>query len=255
MASRAQAQGAPPGFKAEARGVAQTVATALLIALVLRVLLFQPFTIPSDSMEPGLQAGDYMVASKFSYGWSRHSLPFSLPLFHGRILGREPRRGDVIVFKLPRDAGRTDYVKRLIGLPGDRVQLLDGRLLINGRAIPQQALGPLRDAGDPAREVQGVRETLDGRAYETLRERPAPETESTDVYVVPQGQYFFMGDNRDNSLDSRWPGGVGVGFVPAEDLVGRAEFVLLSWRRGASLWKPWTWLLDLDPARLLRRIR
>jgi signal peptidase I len=232
----------------------RTVVYALLIALVLRTILFQPYTIPSDSMEPGLLVGDYIIVSKYSYGWSRHSLPFSPPLFHGRILGREPHRGDIVVFQLPRDESET-YIKRLIGLPGDRVQVVHSTVFVNGKPIPRTLIGPGQDPDMPETPVTQYRETkASGRSYVTLFRSPEQDYENTDVYVVPQGQYFFMGDNRDNSLDSRWPGGVGVGFVPAENLVGKAQIILASWRGGASLLKPWTWV-HIRPGRFFHALK
>jgi signal peptidase I len=232
----------------------KTVAYALLIALVLRVIVFQPYTIPSSSMEPGLVTGDYIVVSKWPYGWSRASIPFDLPLFHGRIRGREPRRGDVVVFRLPRDPGEA-YIKRLIGLPGDRVQVIGGEVRVNGKPIPRQFTGLAEDHDAPGRIVPRVVETAAaGKPYVTFGGARDGEGDNTQVYVVPPGRYFMMGDNRDNSLDSRWPKDVGVGFVPAENLVGRAEVVMLSWREGASIFKPWTWL-SLDASRFLQRVR
>lgn len=233
--------------------IVKTVVYALLIALVLRVLFFQPFTIPSASMEPNLLEGDYIIVSKWSYGYSRHSIPFSPPVFDGRILGQEPQRGDVVVFKLPRD-GRTDYIKRLIGLPGDRVQMRRGQLYVNGEMIPRKALPPVMiDSGYGfTRSVERYQETLpNGRTYVTYDFGPGGELDDTPVFVVPEGHYFFMGDNRDNSLDSRAPDG-GVGFVPADHLVGKAQIILLSWERGASIFKPWTWVMDARPSRFAK---
>jgi signal peptidase I len=242
-----------PGLEAGGLEPAKTIAYALLLALALRTLLFQPFTIPSDSMEPALQSGDYMVVSKFDYGFSRYSLPLAPPFGDGRVLARQPRRGDVIVFKLPRD-NSIDYVKRLIGLPGDRVQVTHGVVWLNGRPLAQQPLGLTRDPDNPGRIVTRVRETQpDGRSYLTFHEDADHDGENTDVYVVPQGQYFFMGDHRDNSLDSRWPTAFGVGFVPAANLEGRARMVLLSWKPGAAILKPWTWL-DLNRSRFFEPI-
>ena len=253
--------------------IVKTVVYALAIALFLRVLFFQPFTIPSESMEPALLRGDYIIVTKWSYGYSRHSIPFSPPIFSGRIFGHEPTRGDIIVFKLPRD-GHTDYIKRLIGLPGDRVQVRRGQVFINGVAVARQDLGRVEDPGAPGLTVEQFRETLpNGRSFVTFDEglRPA---DNTGVYVVPQGCYFMMGDNRDNSLDSRFNPGLagrddhgcrwtlpadaevgfeaGVGFVPAENLVGRAQLILLSWDSQASLFQPWTWFTHARPERFFR---
>lgn len=234
--------------------IARTVVYALLIALVLRVIVFQPYTIPSSSMEPGLRTGDYILTSKYAYGWSRASIPFNPPLPGGRLFFRAPKRGDVIVFRLPRDPNQV-WVKRLIGLPGDQVQVTGGQVRVNGVAIPQAPTTFTEDPEAPGRRVLQVLEPRpDGRRYVTFDEDRDHEGDTTGVYVVPVGHYFFMGDNRDNSLDSRWsPQAGGVGFVPAENLVGRAEWVLLSWQPGASILKPWTWV-KLRPSRFLRRV-
>lgn len=233
----------------------RTIGAALLGAVVFKVLLFQPFTIPSDSMEPLLLKGDYLVISKFSYGWSRVSIPFDPPLFRGRIFPRSPRRGDVVVFSLKEDGRRSDYVKRVIGLPGDRVQLIDSGLWINGRPVRREVLGPAADPDDPARQVARIRETLtDGRSWLTFVASPGGPAETTGVYVVPKNRVFLMGDNRDNSLDSRWPEGVGMGFVPIEAIEGRAERVLVAWRGGANLFEPWTWISRLDLSRAFKRL-
>lgn len=248
--------------------LAKTVIYALLIALVLRIVLFQPFTIPSASMEPTLLEGDYIIVSKFAYGWSRHSIPFSPLIGHGRLLGQQPKRGDIIVFKLPRD-GRTDYIKRLIGLPGDRIQVVHGVVHINGKPVVDRPLGSeqVESAFGEIRNVEQYQETLpNGKTFTINSFGPDGMADNTGVYVVPKGCYFMMGDNRDNSLDSRFdPGDVppgeascpwnrdvdqhispdlGVGFVPAEDLVGRADIILFSWKPGASIFKPWTWVTD-----------
>ena len=261
--------------------IIKTVAYALGIALVLRVLLFQPFTIPSASMEPNLYQGDYIIVSKFSYGYSKHSIPFSPPLFHGRILGRAPTRGDIGVFKLPRDSP-IDYIKRLVGLPGDKVQVRGGAVYINGKMLARKAQpSALVDTGYGfTQQVQRFAETNpEGRSYNIQDFGPDSRGDSTGVYVVPKGCYFFMGDNRDNSADSRFNPGTspfktgsgvcawdyemdqyigdetGVGFVPAENLVGRAQLILLSWNKNASLFKPWTWLLDARPSRFFRVLK
>lgn len=233
----------------ETAEVIKTVLYALAIALVLRIVLFQPFTIPSASMVPNLLVGDYVIVSKSAYGWSRHAIPFSPPLFEGRIFAREPARGDVIVFKLPRD-GRTDYVKRLIGLPGDRIDVRGGVLYINARMVPRQPISP--GPGGVAR----FRETLpNGVAYIVHDFGPDGDFDDVGGYIVPEDHYFFMGDNRDNSQDSRAPEAVGVGYVPAVNLEGKALWVLLSWDEGASLFKPWTWVTKARAGRSFRAVQ
>jgi signal peptidase I len=220
--------------------ILRTTGVALAIAVVLRVVLFQPFTIPSSSMEPGLVTGDYIVVSK---------------LFKGRFLDRMAQRGDVVVFRLPRDPSQT-WIKRVIGLPGDRVRVRGGRVFVNGTAIAQTPTGMIPDHDAPDRTVLQVAErTPNGRAYVTYDGGPGQPGDDTGDYVVPADHYFVMGDNRDNSLDSRFsPASGGVGLLPAENLVGRAKVVLVSWKEGASLYKPWTWL-DLQWDRLLKPIR
>jgi signal peptidase I len=239
--------------------IIKTIVYALLIALVLRVLLFQPFTIPSASMEPNLFEGDYIIVSKFNYGYSRHSFPVSLPesMFSGRLFGRAPTRGDIVVFKLPRD-NKTDYIKRLIGLPGDRIQVKQGLIYINDKPIIRKPMpSGTEDMGyGVLRPVQRYQETLpNGVSYLTNSYGNDNDVDNTGVYVVPEGHYFMMGDNRDNSLDSRFPLEVGVGFVPAENLEGPAQIVLLSWTPGASIFKPWTWVMNARPSRFFHMLR
>jgi len=242
------------GSSNEGMEIFKTIFFALLIALVLRVVLFQPFTIPSASMEPNLYEGDYIVVSKWSYGYSKHSIPFSPPVFNGRIMlpgvSQEPRRGDIVVFKLPRD-NETDYIKRLIGLPGDRIQMIDNVLFINGTAV--------RDVEMSRQDVQNLygtqtviqmRETLpEGREINIQDWGPGNISDNTPVFEVPAGHYFMIGDNRDNSQDSRYDESVGVGYVPAENLIGKAEIILFSWKPGASLWNPVSWFSKVQPSR------
>jgi signal peptidase I len=244
---------APSSSRSELRETLITVGYALAIALALRVILFQPVTIPSASMEPGVQEGDYVVVSKFDYGWSRASIPLNPPLPDGRLFGRPPRRGDVVVFRLPRDPN-IDYIKRVIGLPGDRIQLVHGTVLVNGVPNGRTPLDRVTDPTSPGVTVTRVRETNgDGRSYIAFDRGPDHDGDDTEVYRVPEGCYFMLGDNRDNSLDSRWPSEIGVGLVPAGNLVGRGRFILLSWRQGAAIFKPWTWL-NLDLARFGRSL-
>lgn len=237
----------------ETMEIIKTVVFALLIALVLRVLFFQPFTIPSASMEPNLYEGDYIVVSKWTYGYSKHSIPFSPPLFDGRILGKAPARGDIVVFKLPRD-NKTDYIKRLIGLPGDRVQMRDNVLYINDQAVPDAVVSQseFEDVFGP-RQVMRKRETLPGgRTFAIQDYGPGGDLDDTPVFEVPAGHYFFMGDNRDNSIDSRVGIAGGVGMVPEENLVGKAEIILFSWSPGASLFNPVSWFANVRPSRFFQ---
>jgi len=220
----------------------KTIAFALLIAMVLRIFLFQPFTIPSASMEPNLYEGDYIVVSKWSYGYSKHSIPFSPPLFDGRVMGSAPKRGDIVVFKLPRD-DKTDFIKRVIGLPGDRIQMISNKLYINGQPVEDVVVSE-RELNDifGMHPVAEVRETLpEGKSFMTQDFGPGNDLDDTGVYEVPVGHYFMMGDNRDNSIDSRVEQSSGVGMVPAENLVGKAQIILFSWKPGSSLWNPVSW--------------
>jgi signal peptidase I len=252
----------------------------VLVFLLLRTLIFQPFTIPSASDEPNFVQGDYIIVSKAAYGWSRHSIPLSPPLFSGRIFGRAPQRGDVVVFKLPRVLdGHVDYIKRLIGLPGDRIQVKNGVVYINGTAIPRTelALG-MGDVQNGYAPVQRYMETAsNGRRYIIQQDGTDGPADNTGVYVVPPHCYFVMGDNRDNSLDSRFdptmPAGAsgaatcgwndavdqylppesGVGFVPEENLVGRAVLVLFSWNPEAAA-RDGGGFLGLRPGRFARPV-
>jgi len=237
--------------------IVKTIVYALIIALFLRILFFQPFTIPSASMEPNLYEGDYIIVSKFSYGYSRHSIPFSPPLFEGRIMDKPAKRGDVAVFKLPSD-GHTDYVKRIIGVPGDRVQMKDGLLYVNDELVQRDMLSPVKTQTPyGAVEVARYQETLkDGRKFVTQDQGTDGQLDNTELFVVPEGFYFAMGDNRDNSLDSRVPAAIGgVGFIPADHLVGKAQIILLSWKPEASIFKPWTWVIDARPSRFFKILK
>ena len=232
--------------------IVKTIVFALLIAFVLRVLLFQPFTIPSASMEPNLYEGDYIIVSKWSYGYSKYSsgLPINLPVGEGRVFGSVPKRGDIVVFKLPRD-NKTDYIKRVIGLPGDKIQMIANKLYINGVAVKDVVIGEAEaaDVFGP-RSVTKVRETLpNGKSFDSQDFGPGGDLDDTGVYEVPAGHYFMMGDNRDNSIDSRVEQSAGVGFVPAQNLVGKAQIIAFSWEPGASLFNPVTWFSKIRPSR------
>ncbi len=234
----------------------KVVVQALLIAVVVRTLLFQPFNIPSGSLIPTLLIGDYLFVSKYSYGYSKHSIPFSPPIFSGRIWGSEPKRGDIAVFKLPKD-NSTDYIKRVIGLPGDRIQVRDGVLHINGTPVKRERIQDYQtqDAFGRTISVAQYRETLpEGPSY-TIIERDGDRGywDNTYVYTVPPGHYFMMGDNRDNSTDSRDESS--VGFVPFENLVGRAEIIFFSIDESASAWQVWQWPWTVRWSRIFDPIR
>ena len=231
----------------------------VIAVLIFRTFVFSTFSIPSESMLPRLMVGDYLFTEKWPYGFSRASIPFDLPLIKGRIFAHDPERGDIVVFKHPLD--RTDYIKRVIGLPGDTVQMKGGVLYLNGEAVKKQRIadfvqpiGPHNlcrmaqfrsvDAkGTPVCRYPRFRETLPGgRSYEVLDFGQTPQ-DDTEPVVVPEGKLFMMGDNRDNSEDSRFPAeaGEGVGFLPEENVVGRAAFIAFS-TDGTSSWiNPLSW--------------
>jgi signal peptidase I len=229
---------------AQSSGFGETVkivVQALLLALLVRTFLFQPFNIPSGSMKATLLVGDYLFVSKYSYGYSRYSFPFGLGFFDGRIWAAEPERGDVAVFKLPRD-GQTDYIKRVIGLPGDKIQMIDGVLNINGKAVPRERVDDYVETTPDGETVTvpRYRETLpNGVSYLVLDLDPNGFEDNTPVYEVPPGHFFMMGDNRDNSTDSRVLSA--VGYVPFENFVGRAEIIFFSVQEGAAAWEFWKW--------------
>ncbi len=219
----------------------QVVVQALLIALLIRTFLFQPFNIPSGSMKDTLLIGDYLFVSKYTYGYSRFSLPLSPDLFTGRIWGAPPQQGDVAVFKLPRD-NETDYIKRVIGLPGDKIQMIDGWLHINGQPVKRERLSDITqdDGNGQMVKVRRWQETLpNGISYTTLDMVDNGFYDNTPVYEVPLGHYFMMGDNRDNSADSRVLSQ--VGYIPYENFIGKAQVIFFSIEEGASAWQVWNW--------------
>ncbi len=228
-----------------------TVLYAVVIALFVRTLAFEPFNIPSTSMVPTLLVGDYLFVSKYAYGYSRYSLPVSLPLLRGRLFFSQPERGDIAVFKLPRD-DKTDYIKRIIGLPGDRIQVVSGVLHVNGEPVERRRIEDyLGDDGHPG-AAQYIETLPNGRNHRIVEMSDYGRLDNTGVYTVPEGHYFAMGDNRDNSLDSRVLSE--VGYIPAENLVGRAEFLFFSHNGSARLWEIWRWPLAVRYARLFQAV-
>jgi signal peptidase I len=237
----------------------KTIVYAILIAMVVRSVAFEPFNIPSGSMIPTLLIGDYLFVSKYSYGYSRYSLPFGLPLIPGRIFFRSPERGDVVVFKLPTD-NSTDYIKRLVGLPGDKIAVRNGILQINGQPVKREKIADQQyPKGSRLLPVQEYVETLpNGRQHliyemsdsQDLDNWPiCPDRSRSCEFTVPAGQFFAMGDNRDDSQDSRV-----IGPVPAENLVGRAEFIFFSTNGSARLWEIWNWPFAIRYDRLFTAI-
>jgi signal peptidase I len=231
----------------------KTIIYAGLIAVGIRTFAYEPFNIPSGSMIPTLLVGDYVFVSKFSYGYSRYSFPFSLPLFSGRIFGSLPHRGDVAVFRLPRDTS-TDYIKRIVGLPGDTIQMKGGQLYINGKIVGRQPDGQFMAEGEgPPMLLRRYTETLPGGVqHPILKASDDGPLDNTQEYHVPPGYVFAMGDNRDNSLDSRVLNA--VGYVPVENLVGRAEIVFFSVDATAPWWEFWMWPFEIRWGRLLTLI-
>jgi len=226
---------------------------AVVLAFVIRMFLFEPFNIPSTSMVPNLLIGDYLFVSKFSYGYSAKSIGYGLLSFPGRIIAKPPERGDVVVFKLPTDTS-IDYIKRVIGLPGDHIQMIQGILHINGKPVVRRSLGVLH-YHDAAHDVdfQKYAETLpNGVVHEIVEESDDGPLDNTPEYIVPPGHYFMMGDNRDNSQDSRVLDK--VGYVPYENLVGRAEVIFFSLHDDTQPWELWKWPLAIRYDRLLQHI-
>jgi signal peptidase I len=249
----------PPKAKSEVRDFLQFLLKLGVFVFVLRSFIFAPFSIPSESMVPRLLTGDYLVVTKWNYGFSRHSFPWSVPLIPGpgRLFSAMPARGDVVVFKKPPE-NQIDYIKRVIGLPGDLVQMKDGQLFINGNAVEKKRIADfvvdetpnMTCVGSPYAETASdgkrrcrypqYRETLpNGKSYNVL-DRAQTSADDTQVYAVPQGHFLAMGDNRDNSADSRFEAG-GFGFVPVENLVGKAQISVFSTDGSASWVLPWTW--------------
>jgi signal peptidase I len=270
--SYARRPGARSDKKERRGGLPRLIVEVLLIAWVIRSFVFAPFSIPSGSMLPALFIGDYVAVAKWPYGFSRASFPWGFPSFDGRIFGSLPERGDVVVFRAP--GTDEDFIKRVIGLPGDTLEVRGGMLVINGRPIPRGQAGTFEmpvSANSPCRVVAGAtpmvrpadgggeaclypvfRETLpDGRSYRVIDQVDNPRADNVAPMVVPAGHLFLMGDNRDDSLDSRFsPQEGGIGFVPVENLIGRATLIFWSTDGTAEYPKPWTWFSALRGARI-----
>ena len=232
----------------------KTILYALIIALIIRSFLYQPFYIPSSSMEPNLLIGDRLFVSKYAYGYSRHSFPFSPKIFNNRILGKTPKRGDVIVFKTPAD-NRTDYIKRLIGLPGDTIQIIDSDLFINEIKIKKEEIENSINinCGKEIMDAVFFKETLPNGINYIVVYRNNGTMVNSDKFVVPENHYFFMGDNRDCSKDSRFLSS--VGYVNYNNLVGKAQIIFFSNNKEkGSFFKFWKWNQSIRIKRFFKKI-
>ncbi|MEM8833555.1 MAG: signal peptidase I [Pseudomonadota bacterium] len=228
--------------KQEMSEFAKTAVIAVLLAMAIRTFLFEPFNIPSGSMLPTLLVGDYLFVSKPAYGYSRHSFPFGLAQFDGRMAEKDPKRGDVVVFKLPSNTS-VDYIKRIVGMPGDTVQMRQGRLYLNGELVEREPIGMIEDESDASfgsvKLLEYIETLPGGIMHRIYEETDNGDLDNTPLYTVPARHYFVMGDNRDNSQDSRVQ--EFVGFVPFENIVGRAEILFFSIDQKAQLLNPFTW--------------
>ncbi|MES2677161.1 MAG: signal peptidase I [Pseudomonadota bacterium] len=225
-----------------------TLVVAVVCATIVRSFFYEPFHIPSSSMKSNLLIGDYIFVSKFSYGYSKYSFPFSLDLFSGRVLESKPQRGDVVVFRLPSNPS-INYIKRLMGLPGDKIQVIDGQVFINEIAVIKEYVDDFID--EDGTKIKRFSEVLpEGKKITILDQYPDAPQDNTGIYIVPVGHYFMMGDNRDNSQDSRFLNA--VGYVPEENLVGKARIIFFSDR--SDFWQFWNWYKDIRWDRIFKII-
>ena len=231
----------------------KSISMAIFIALIIRSFFAEPFNIPSGSMKPNLLVGDFIFVSKLSYGYSRHSLPFSLPLIPNRVFSSMPKRGDVVVFKTPQD-NRTDYIKRVIGLPGDKIRIINGQIFINDNMILRKKEDDFIDIDRSfnKKRIRKYREYFYDREVEVLDITDGGIVDNTPLYTVPNGYFFVMGDNRDNSQDSRFLNV--VGYIPVDNLVGKARFIFFSLENSRFL-ELWKWPKAIRYNRVFKSIK
>ena len=231
----------------------KSISIAIFIALIIRSFIFEPFNIPSGSMKPNLLVGDFIFVSKWSYGFSRHALPFSLPLIPNKILSKIPQRGEVVVFKTPEN-NRTDYIKRVIGLPGDKIQISKGSIIINGNKILKKKIKDFIDNDNNAsnKRVRSYKEYFYDLEFNVLDLVDNGIADNTQIFTVPENHFFVLGDNRDNSQDSRFFST--VGFIPYENLVGKAQFIFFSLENSRFL-QIWKWPNSIRFERIFKKIQ
>ncbi len=234
-------------------GNLKSILIAIFIALLIRSFIFEPFNIPSGSMKPNLLVGDFIFVSKYSYGFSKHSLPFSIPLIPGKIFSNTPERGDVVVFKTPEN-NRTDYIKRVIGLPGDKIEIKNGIIFINGSEILRKKLNDFIDTDNKTsnKRVRMYNEYFFNKEINILDITDNGIADNTQLFDVPLNHFFVMGDNRDNSQDSRFIST--VGFIPYENLVGKAQFIFFSLENARFL-QIWKWPNSIRYERIFQKIQ
>ena len=234
-------------------GNLKSIFIAIFIALLIRSFIFEPFNIPSGSMKPNLLVGDFIFVSKYSYGFSKHSLPFSIPLIPGKIFSNTPERGDVVVFKTPEN-NRTDYIKRVIGLPGDKIEIKNGIIFINGSEILRKKLNDFIDTDNKTsnKRVRMYNEYFFNKEINILDITDDGIVDNTQLFNVPENHFFVMGDNRDNSQDSRFIST--VGFIPYENLVGKAQFIFFSLENARFL-QIWKWPNSIRYERIFQKIQ
>ncbi len=229
----------------------KSIGLAVFIALLIRSFVAEPFNIPSGSMKPNLLVGDFIFVTKWSYGYSKHSLPFSIPLIPKKIFSNIPNRGDIVVFKTPEN-NRTDYIKRVIGLPGDKIRVTNGEIYLNENKILRKKLNDFID-NDKNAFIKRIRKYLeyhDDLTFEVLDIMDDGIADNTKLFLVPEGHFFVMGDNRDNSQDSRFKT---VGFIPIENLVGKARFIFFSLENARFL-EIWKWPKSIRGNRIFKKI-
>ena len=230
----------------------KSISFAIFIALIIRSFIAEPFNIPSGSMKPNLLVGDFIFVSKWSYGYSKHSLPFSLPLIPNKILSKIPDRGDVVVFKTPEN-NRTDYIKRVIGLPGDKIKIINGNINLNGKNIARKKMKDFFDNDKNAslKRIRKYKEFHDSISFDIIDIMDNGIADNTQLFEVPDGYFFVMGDNRDNSQDSRFKT---VGFIPFDNLVGKARFIFFSLENSRFL-EFWKWPKAIRGSRIFKKIK